>query len=316
MFGKFLDGLNFVARCKKYGLGLWQCPNFLFLVMGLVTIIAMFGTFLASERFSDEGITIMSVVLVATFIMTLGSFVIRGVEKVAEANILKTEFISIISHQLCTPLSAIKWNMEVIETEKDPNHCIPEKQEIFLENVKKSNEQMLKMVTSLLEVARIDQGRAVFENKNVSLSNLIEKSVKNFQHKADNNNIKIIQEIDVENDNVCVDEKKMKIVLDNLIGNSIKYSKEGGNIEIKLKKESGKIIFSVQDWGVGIPRQQHSRVFEKFFRSRNESRYRTDGIGIGLYLAKAILERCGGEVWFESEAEKGSTFFFSLPVTT
>jgi len=101
--------------------------------------------------------------------------------------------------------------------------------------------------------------------------------------------------------------------LDNLIGNAIKYSHEGGKIDIKLTEKNGKIIFSVQDWGVGIPRHQHSKIFEKFFRSKNESRYRTEGIGIGLYLARSILKHCGGEVWFKSEIGEGSTFFFSLP---
>jgi signal transduction histidine kinase len=313
MFSKFLDGMNFVGRCKKYGLGLWQCPNFLFLLMGLIAVSSMFGTFFVSRRFDSEGVTIMSVTLVVAFIMTLGSFVIRGVEKVAEANILKTEFISIISHQLCSPLAAIKWNMEIIETEKDPNKCLSEKQMIFLENIKKSNEQMLKMVTDLLEVARIDQGRAVFETKSVSLGDLIKESVSGFEGIAGQKNIKILQQIEPIPDQICVDERKMRVVLDNLIGNAIKYSKEGEKVEIKLKKDGEKIVFSVQDWGVGIPRHQHSKVFEKFFRTRNESRYRTDGVGIGLYLAKEILKHCGGEVWFESDAGKGSIFYFSLP---
>jgi len=296
MFSKLLEGINFIGKCKKYGLGVWQCPNFLFLVMGIITAVAMFGTFFASRQFSDEGVTIMSVT-----------------ESVAEANIMKTEFISIISHQLCTPLSAIKWNMEVIETENDPARCIPEKQMAFLGNIKKSNEQMLKMVTDLLEVARIDQGRAVFEQKSIDLAHLIEESILDFQSVVAERNIKIESRLEPDLKNVRADEKKMRVVLDNLIGNAVKYSKEGGKVEVKLKKDEKKIIFSVQDWGVGIPSHQHSKVFEKFFRSRNESRYRTDGVGIGLYLVKAILKHCGGEVWFESEADVGSTFFFSLP---
>lgn len=305
--------MNFVARCRKYGLGVWQCPNFLFLVMGTITIAAMFGTFFVSRQFSDEGVTIMSVTFMSAFIMTIGSFVIRGVENVAEANIMKSEFISIISHQLCTPLSAIKWNMEVIETERDPARCIPDKQMAFLGNIKKSNEQMLKMVTDLLEVARIDQGRAVFESKNLDLARLVEESIDGFQGIAAEQNVKIESRLEPDLESVCADGKKMKVVLDNLIGNAIKYSKESGRIEVKLKKENERVVFSVQDWGVGIPSHQHSKIFEKFFRSRNESRYRTDGVGIGLYLVRAILKHCGGEVWFESEAGVGSTFYFRLP---
>ena len=314
MFEKFLDGLNFVARCKKYGLGLWQCPNFLFLMMGMITIAAMVGTFFVSSRFASEGVTIMSVTFEVIFIMIIGSSVIRGVEKVAEVNILKTEFIAIISHQLCSPLSAIKWNMEIIETEKDPEKCIPAKQFVFLRNIKKSNEQMLKMVTDLLDLARIDQGKAIFEKNNLNLEKIVTQSVAEFQGLAAEKNIGINFKADSNLPEVCIDEQKIRVVLDNLIGNAIKYSREGGKVEVKLKEEGRKIIFSVQDWGVGIPRHQHSKIFEKFFRSKNEARYRTEGVGIGLYLARAILKHCGGEVWFKSEAGEGSTFFFNLPV--
>jgi len=314
MFGRFLDGLNFVGRCKKYGLGIWQCPNFLFLMMGLITIAAMVGTFFVSSRFESEGVTIMSVTFEVVILMIIGTSVIRGVEKVAEANIMKTEFISIISHQMCSPLSAIKWNMEVIETERDPARCLPEKQMAFLQNIKKSNEQMLKMVTDLLEVARIDQGRSIFEKKDFDLADLAKEAIADFQSLAVEKKVKIESQIESDPQMVCGDERKMRVVLDNLISNAIKYSKEDGKIEVKLKRSGNKTVFSVQDWGVGIPRYQHSKVFEKFFRTKNESRYRTDGVGIGLYLAKSILQHCGGKVWFESEAGKGSTFFFSLPV--
>jgi two-component system, NtrC family, sensor histidine kinase KinB len=314
MFAKLLDDINFIGRCRKYGLGIWQCPNFLFLIMGLITIVAMIGTFFLSRQFGSEGITVMSVTIEVALIMTIGSLIIRGVEKVAEANIMKTEFISIISHQLCTPLSAIKWSMEIIDTEKDPNKCLPEKQMAFLGNIKKSNEQMLKMVSDLLEVARIDQDRAIFEMKNIDLARLVDESVIDLTGEAKEKNIQVDLKIDSGLKEVCADERKIRIVLDNLIGNAIKYSRPEGKVEIRLKEDNGRLVFSVQDWGVGIPSFQHGKVFEKFFRSKNESRYRTDGIGVGLYLAKAILKRCGGEVWFESEAGKGSTFFFSLPM--
>lgn len=314
MFAKFLDDFRFITTCKKYGLGLWQCPNFLFLMMGIITIATMVGTFFVSSRFASEGITVMSVTIEVALIMIIGSLVIRGVEKVAEANIMKTEFISIISHQMCSPLSAIKWNMEVIETEKDGKACLPEKQMVFLQNIKKSNEQMLKMVSDLLEVARVDQGKAIFEEKIFNLADLVKESVLGFQGMASEKGVKIESQIEMDPASVCGDERKMRVVFDNLIGNAIKYSKEEGRVEVKLKKTGDKIIFSVQDWGVGIPRYQHSKVFEKFFRTKNESRYRTEGVGIGLYLAKAIVKHCGGKVWFESEIGKGSTFYFSLPV--
>ncbi|PIX90763.1 MAG: hypothetical protein COZ28_02095 [Candidatus Moranbacteria bacterium CG_4_10_14_3_um_filter_44_15] len=306
-----LDDLNFIARCKKYNLGLWQCPNFLFLAMGFLTIVAMFGTYLVSKWFDNETVTIVSVSAVGMIIFTVGNFVVRGFEKVAEANIMKSEFISIISHQLCTPLSAVRWNLEILETEA--NGKISEKQKIFLENVKKSNDKMLKLVSDLLEVVRIDQGRSVFHMENINLVPLAEEIIDDLRHLIKLKDVEVIKKFDANLPQIYIDPKKMKIIMENLISNAVKYSYDGGKVEIKLYPEKKKVLFVVRDWGVGIPRYQHGRIFEKFFRSDNKSRYRTEGVGLGLYLVKAILKHFSGEVWFESEAEKGSTFYVSLP---
>jgi signal transduction histidine kinase len=313
MFYKFLDDLNFISRCKKYNLGLWQCPNFLFLMMALITIAAMFMTNYIAQRYSDETVAILSVAGVTILIMTISSFVIRGVEKIAEANIIKTEFISIISHQLCSPLSAIKWNIEIIETEKDGGNNLSPKKIIFLENIKKSNEKMLKLVSDLLEVVRIDQGRSIFEKKDTSLELLAKEVIDDLGYLRAAKNVEVAFESDENLPKVYVDSKKMKIVMENLIANAIKYSKDGGKVNVTLRQKNKNILMVVQDQGVGIPRYQHNKIFEKFFRSNNISKYRTEGVGLGLYLVKAILKNFDGDVWFESEIDKGSTFFVSIP---
>ena len=312
MFLKLIDDLNFVKSCRRYNIGLWQCPNFLFLVMGAVTIAAMFGTYFVSERSHySEAVTIASVTLVAVFILVTGSSVVRGVEKIAEANIMKTEFISIISHQLRTPLASIKWNLEIIKDSATGDLSV--KQKTFLRNVEKANEEMLKLVSSLVEVVRIDQGKAVFRKENVKPSLLIEEVISDLQTLALSRKIKIVTKISKKLPLIYVDPKRMKVVVHNLISNAIKYSYEGGKIEVHLGRGGSGVLFKVRDWGVGIPEHQQNRVFEKFFRSENNLKYRTDGIGLGLYLAKAILRSFGGKVWFESEVNKGSTFYFSLP---
>ena len=314
MFLKFLDDLNFISACRKYRLGLWQCPNFLFIVMALITISSMIGTNYIARLYEDESVTILSVSLVTALIMIIGGFIIRGVEKIAEANIMKSEFISIISHQFCTPLSAIKWSLEVLETEKgEGDGNLTPKQFVFLQNIKKSNENMLKLVNDLLEVIRIDQGRSVFVKDKVSLVQLAQEVIEDLGY------LKAARKVSVNLRDgspllrVYVDPKKMKIAMENLIGNAIKYSEEGDEVNVILKMEKKKVMLIIEDHGVGIPRYQHNQVFEKFFRSNNASRYRTEGVGLGLYLVKAILSNFGGEVWFESEANKGSIFYVSLP---
>jgi signal transduction histidine kinase len=316
MFLKFLDDLNFISACKKYKLGLWQCPNFLFLIMGAVTIAVMFGTYFISQRYYSEMTTISSVTLVTIFILTISTFIINGVKKIAEANIMKSEFISVISHQLCTPLSAIKWNLEVLETEKEEgDNRITSKQRIFLENIGKSNETMLKLVNDLLEVVRIDQGRSFFAKENVSLVQLAQEVIKDLEYLRTAKKVSVNLKDSSPLSRVYVDPKKMKIAMQNLIGNAIKYSEEGGEVNVILRMEKKKVLLIVEDHGVGIPHYQHSRVFEKFFRSNNASKYRTEGVGLGLYLVKGILKNFGGEVWFESETGKGSTFYVGLPAS-
>jgi signal transduction histidine kinase len=313
LFWKFLDEFNFISSCKKYNLGLWQCPNFLFLIMTIITVIAMLTTNYIAQFYNDEAVTIFSVSGITVLIMTVGSFVIRGVEKIAEANIIKTEFISIISHQLCSPLSAIKWNLEIIETERDGEKRLSEKQLLFLGNIKKSNEKMLKLVNDLLEVVRIDQGRSVFVKENAYLEPIAREVVAELEYIRSFKNVKVDIEVEKDLPKVCIDSKKMKMAMENLIGNAIKYSKDGGEVKIILEKKGKNMQMTVKDYGVGIPKYQHNKIFEKFFRSNNVSKYRTEEVGLGLYLVKAILGNFDGEVWFESEMDKGSTFYVSLP---
>ncbi len=314
MFLKFIDDLNFISSCRKYRLGLWQCPNFLFLAMGLVTIVVMLGTYFISQRYYSETVTVTSVSLVTIFILTISSFIIGGVKKIAEANIMKSEFISVISHQLCTPLSVIKWSLEVLKTEKgEEDDKLNPKQLIFLKNIEKSNEKMLKLVNDLLEVIRIDQGRSIFVKDKVSLVQLAQEVIEDLGYLKAARNVSVNLRDGSPLSRVYVDPKKMKIAMENLIGNAIKYSEEGDEVNVILRMENKKVMLIVEDHGVGIPRYQHSQVFEKFFRSNNASRYRTEGVGLGLYLVRAILNNFGGEVWFESEANKGSTFYVSLP---
>lgn len=314
MYWKFLDDINFIAQCKKYNLNLWQCPNFLFLIMGFLTIMSMFGTYFASKSFDNETVTIISVTVVAAIIITIGSFIIHGVERIAESNVMKNEFISIVSHQLCGPLSAIKWNMEVLEHSDSSDQLnLTPKQAVFLKNIKDANDKMLKLVNQLLEVNRIDEGRTIQKKEDVDLGEIVDKAIFELKELISEREIEIKKRIAPDLPFIFADAARMKTVIKNLVSNAIKYSHQKGEVEVNLKSNGKNIILVVKDWGVGIPRYQHRKVFEKFFRSTNEARYRTDGIGLGLYLARAIVENLGGKLWFESEAGKGSTFYISLP---
>lgn len=314
MFWKLLDDINFIARCRKYNLGLWQCPNFLFLIMGILTVSAMFGTYFASKSFDNETVTIISVTIVAAITITIGSFVIQGVERIAEANVIKNEFISVVSHQLCGPLSVIKWNMEVLESDNPSEQLtLTPKKLVFLKNIKEANDKMLKLVNQLLEVSRIDEGRQIFRSGKISLGDLTDQVISELGSLIEERKIEVVKRISPDLPFIFADEAGVKTVISNLVSNALKYSHDGGKIEVDIKPDKKSVLMTIKDWGVGIPRYQHRKIFEKFFRSSNEARYRTDGIGLGLYLSKAILENAGGRLWFESEAGKGSTFYVKVP---
>jgi signal transduction histidine kinase len=112
---------------------------------------------------------------------------------------------------------------------------------------------------------------------------------------------------------VKVDVEKIRLAIQNLLDNAVRYSPAGSKITIALSEQDGQIEFRIQDQGIGIPEDQHSRVFEKFFRGANAARMETQGSGLGLFIAKNIIEAHGGRIWFESEQDKGATFHFILP---
>jgi two-component system sensor histidine kinase VicK len=109
------------------------------------------------------------------------------------------------------------------------------------------------------------------------------------------------------------DSERIKLALQNLVDNAIAYTPSGGKVEVSLKRKKNCVEVAVKDTGVGIPKEQASRVFSKFFRGSNVVKLDTEGTGLGLYITKNIIEKHGGKIWFESKEGKGTTFYFTLP---
>ncbi len=228
---------------------------------------------------------------------------------------MKTEFVSLAAHQLRTPLSAIKWTLKML-LEGDLGK-ISEEQKEFLQKTYQSNERMINLINDLLDVTRIEEGRYLFKPTLARLKNVVQFVINSYQAEADRRKIKLGFKIPERKlPEVTMDVEKMRLVIQNLIDNAIKYSPQGGEATISLKysKKEKEIEFSIKDSGVGIPKDQRPRVFTKFFRGANVMRMETEGSGLGLFIAKNIVEAHGGRIWFESEEEKGTTFYFTLPV--
>ncbi len=250
--------------------------------------------------------------------------VIRGKEKIGTLVILhdvtrekriermKTEFVSIAAHQLRTPLSAIKWTLKMFLT--GDLGKITKEQADFLEKAYQSNERMIGLINDLLNVTRIEEGRYLYKPIFVDFEDLVQSVIKPFKEEIKRKKIKFeFKKPSKKPPKVKVDKEKIALVIQNLIDNAIKYTLTGGKITVRLKYTKKQLEFSVQDTGIGISKDQQSRIFTKFFRGAKAIRMETEGSGLGLFIAKNIIEAHGGKIWFESEEGKGSTFSFSLP---
>jgi signal transduction histidine kinase len=281
--------------------------------MGTVNICAMLGTYFIATRYTEEPEIVAIIVIAVTgIIFVISQSVTSGFERLAQANKMKTEFVSIASHQLRTPLAAIRWTLNLL-TDGRLGQMTPE-QNNYIGLIKEGNERMVRLVNDLLDVSRIEMGKMVLVPRQTNLYILIKKTLDGFALFAQSHNITLSMDAPETLPNVLTDPEKINLVIQNLVDNAIKYTKEKGEIKITMSQEKGFLKTAVKDTGVGIPKKQQKFIFQKFFRSDNALKNQTMGTGLGLFIAKSVVEESKGKIWFESEPEKGTTFFFTLPI--
>lgn len=310
---KIFAELNVIGQCKKFRVSLWACPTFLFLLMGLVVIGAMMITYFLAKNYNLEPEAQALVVLItATITFIIGHFIVRSFDNLLEINKLKTRFLDIISHQMLTPLSSMKWALSLLK--QDDTHFSEEEKNEFFGIIKQSSDDMINIINSLLDVSRIDTGRIKLNITEFNLQDVVEEVM---QKRANDVKIKeasVILDFEKNIPNVIADPMRIKVVVDSLIDNAVKFGKQGSGIIIQLYQDKNRVVFSVQDFGVGISKKERKHLFKKFFRSDEKAvRLQTKGFGLGLYVAQFIVEACGGKIDFESEEGIGSKFWFYLP---
>jgi len=265
---------------------------------------------------SEKGLVLeISAVPLIEMDTKLGTLVIlHDITREKRVEKLKTEFISLVAHQLRTPLSAIKWALEM--TLEDGAGQMTEEQKHLLETTYQSNERMINLIKDLLDVTKIEEGKYIFSSSLEDLETITQETIDSFQKEIKKKNLKFDfkKPIDGKLPKVMVDREKIKLAIGNLIDNAIKYTSLGGEVTVSLKCDKLEIEFKVQDSGAGIPKSQQGRVFSKFFRASNAMQMEPDGTGLGLYLTKNIIEAHRGKIGFQSEEGKGSTFWFTLPL--
>ena len=227
----------------------------------------------------------------------------------------QSDFITIVAHQLRTPLSGLSWILEMLA--KKEVGSLTSEQEKLINDGRKAMGESLKTVEDLLNVAQIEEGRFGFQFSMADIEKIIENVLIKFEPVAKINDIKLIfQRPEFQLKPFVMDPLRVKLVLEILVDNGLKYNVKNGEVRVRIDPMEGKpfILISVEDTGVGISREDLSRLFTKFFRSKAALKGRTSGIGLGLYLAKNIIDRHGGKIWAKSALGRGSIFTFSLPI--
>ena len=227
-----------------------------------------------------------------------------------EAEELKSTFISVISHELKTPVSIIKGYAGTL-TREDVSHdpeFVRESAQVIIEEA----DRLTDLIDNLLDASRIQSGALSLDVQPLDFAVLAEKTLQRFEGQTDKH--QLILDIPDDLPLVLADERRLRQVLDNLISNAIKYSPDGGKIILGARKQGDLMLVFVQDEGIGIPDEEHEAIFERFYRVDSSLRRTTKGAGLGLFLVKAIIQAMGGDIWVRSEAGKGAAFFFTLPL--
>ncbi len=228
---------------------------------------------------------------------------------------MKTEFVSLAAHQLRTPLAAIKWTLRML-LDGDLGRINPEQRD-FIGKTYKSNERMINLINDLLDVTRIEEGKYLYKPVSTNLENVVQLVMDTLKEETQRRKISLnFKKPKKKLPKVVIDVEKIRLTIQNLLNNAIRYTRLGGVVTISLKynKIKKEIEFQIRDTGIGIPSDQQGRVFTKFFRASNVMRMETEGSGLGLFIAKNIIEAHSGKIWFESKENKGTTFYFTLPV--
>ncbi len=310
MLGKKLGEISLLADEKGAHVDLEKHPLYLSLVKKKKIITSNYHFVRKDKVDLAVYISAMPIILNND---TIGAIeVFRDITQEKEIDKVKSEFVFLASHQLRTPLSTINWYVEMLLS--GDAGVINEEQKNYLKEVYDGNHRMVEMVNDLLNVSRLDLGTLAVQPVLVNLPDIVEEVIKENEPAIENKKLQINKQFAKDFPNVTTDIKMVRMLLQNLITNAVKYTPNGGSVDIILDLKGKEYLLTVIDTGYGIPKSAQDRIFTKLFRAENVMEKEISGTGLGLYMVKSIVEQLGGKIWFESQENKGTKFFVSMPV--
>lgn len=238
--------------------------------------------------------------------------VFRDITFEQEVDRMKSEFISLASHQLRTPLSAIKTYTHMLSDGYMGE--LNDSQKKSLETIISAANRMNELISTLLNITRMESGTIAITRKLLQMDKLAHEVIREVSLLADSKSIKLSVTVKGQASTaIRTDSLIVKEILINLVSNAIKYTPDEGQVKIIIQPRRHDILIEVNDSGWGIPKIAQDQIFTKFFRAQNIVKRETTGTGLGLYLVKGLIEALEGQVWFASKENKGTSFFFTLP---
>lgn len=230
-------------------------------------------------------------------------------EKLEKVETMRRQLIGDVTHELRTPLTAVKGYLEGVM-----DGVLPASPETF-QQIHAEIDRLQRLVNDLQELSRVESGAVQLELALTSPAGLIEKIQNNFSNQFSEKDIQLLADVEPGIPNILVDSDRIIQVLTNLVGNALQYSSNGGTVTLAVHQEKSETVFSVKDTGIGISAEQLPYIFNRFFRTDKSRNRASGGSGIGLTIAKALIQAHHGRIWAESKGEgRGSTFSFSIPL--
>jgi len=228
------------------------------------------------------------------------------------ANKHKSEFLANMSHELRTPLNAVIGFSDLLLERLFGE--MNEKQENYIRNIQTSGKHLLSLINDILDLSKVEAGRMELDVANVHIPSALQNAMMLIRERAQRQNVELSCNVDPQINEIPADERKFKQIMLNLLTNAVKFTQEGGHVDVNVRLANGHLEISVTDTGVGIAQENQQAVFEEFRQVGRQFSGKQEGTGLGLALTRRFIELHGGTIKLQSELGKGSTFTFTIPV--
>lgn len=225
----------------------------------------------------------------------------------------KSEFVTVASHQLRGPVTDISWALQSLE---NASGQLDETNKMILDNASAASQNLLRRIEDLLNIAKMEDGQFGYKFEDTDIAEFIGKVLAGVLPAAQKAGIKLyFDRPTAPLPHVFIDPRRLELAVTNIVENAVRYNVENGEVTVKVDQMQGKpfVVVSVRDTGIGIPPEAIEKLFTKFYRADNALKLQTEGSGLGLYITKGIVNAHGGQIWAESELNRGTTISFALP---